>query len=201
MESFLEAPIVTLSVGPSEGKFYIHARVWQSLTPFLGLFGPIEGESGVFRIQESVADIFGQVCDYLYTGDYSAGVLKYVHSEKKDTAHNYSPCHCGVDGQSCPQFEGNATINERIVFAESSGLNPPTCGRQHSTCKPYDALILHLKVGIFARKHNMLLLSVRSLGNLLNALIDLSLKEDEINEIVRLFRLLLQSGNGAVNYL
>jgi hypothetical protein len=58
------------------------------------VFGPIRNDSALVRIEENIEDIFAEVCEYLYTGDYSVGVSKSVGDAGEDgTDHDYCIDH------------------------------------------------------------------------------------------------------------
>jgi hypothetical protein len=84
-------------------NFYIHARLLKNLE---SVFGPIRNDSALVRIEENIEDIFAEVCEYLYTGDYSVGVSKSVGDAGEDGTDHESWSMTTVSTTSLPQRQG-----------------------------------------------------------------------------------------------
>lgn len=201
MYSVFESPVVTLSVGPTERKFHLHARIVEDgLTHILR---PAKGNLGQINIQENIADIFGQVCEYLYTGDYSVGCSKsFGDTEENGTAHDHCIGQFEADGDPNPWLKANIFLNVSTIIAKSNMLTmslssvpaSPSCGKRDFLCKHPDTLVLHLRLHVFAEKHGMTSLSLISLDKLLHTLAEFPMDRDRVDDIVQLFRLASESG-------
>jgi hypothetical protein len=169
------------------------------------VFGPIRNDSAHIRIEENIEDIFSEVCEYLYTGDYSVGVSKSVGDAGEDgTDHDYCFDHfVRSEAVEDPLSKDNIFINRFSVIDESKKLishlvkvpSDPECGLREFFCNHPDTLLLHLRLHFFGKKYDMERLSIISHYKLLLTLEYLPLgNEEHIKVVPKLFDLASASG-------
>jgi hypothetical protein len=177
------------------------------LKKLASVIDPIKNNSAHIVVEEDIEDIFAQVCEYLYTGDYSVGVSKSVgDAEEVGTDHDNCIGHFATEeAVEEPILENNIFLDTFSVLHESLRLvmplskvpSEPTCGLRDFRCKHPDTLLLHLRFHVFGKKYDMEPLSIISLDKLLHTLEHFPLgvgNDEDLPVITKLFELASASG-------
>lgn len=177
--------MVTVLVGPSRERFHLHRAI------LLPGFGDIMERSGdqpdFLEIHEDIADIFGSICEYLYTGDYCI----FCGVEALKTS-------CSAHDPSVGGHESDNGFSDR----KTSNTKPPTLAgdfhqfgsnfpeqKNDSVSKNNNIMSLHLRLHVFAEKHRIFPLSAISFRNFLRMFTDIPMTGRQIDEITDIVRL------------
>lgn len=179
-------------VGPNEKEFSVHANV---LKERIARFcSPLDLPKYVIGFHDDIEDIFGYVLQYLYIGDYQISVLEddsaHIACEDK-TKFAFEKVLLLKDNY----FRTHASTQQLLDhLAENFPQTPiqPICGETENICQNIDALLIHARLHIFAKKHGMDTLDRLSLWKLVHVLEQLDLDPCRIEGVVKL--LFLVSG-------
>lgn len=177
-------------VGPNEKEFSAHASVLNKR--IARVCSPLDLSRYVIGFHDDIEDIFGYVLQYLYVGDYQISVLE------NDSAHIACEDRTKVAFEKVLLLKNNyfrtrASTQQLLDhLAENFPQTPiqPICREAENICQNIDALLIHARLHIFAKKHGMDTLDRLTLWKLVHVLEHMILDSCRIEGVVKLLFLI-----------
>lgn len=168
----------------------MHTGIARSILPVYN-----RSTENTFTIDDDIADIFGQILQFLYSGEYSVPTLA------SDGSSHVACEDVFEDGvQRLLPLKNDYFLNHEDLRVQPNHLiSMPCCGEDDYLCKHPETLLMHARLYAFATNNGLDQLQYISIHRLYWTLSEFPLDMERTKGIVKLIR--FSNGEGAVGVL